>query len=107
MPSSGFQTCALRSEEHTSELQSHDNLVFRLLLEKKETALRPAGAEHGAARVPEPGRPGRSRPQVRNERGTGRVPLVPRPIRRGPDFFFKPPADPRHHPSSPPHPPPD
>src|SRR3954462_10690132 len=24
-----------RSEEHTSELQSHDNLVYRLLLEKK------------------------------------------------------------------------
>src|SRR3954467_12680201 len=35
MPSSGCQTCA-RSEEHTSELQSHDNLVCRLLLEKKE-----------------------------------------------------------------------
>src|SRR3954465_15220998 len=34
MPSSGFQTCALRSEEHTSELQSHDNVVCRLLLEK-------------------------------------------------------------------------
>src|SRR3954462_3111665 len=34
MPSSGVQTCALRSEEHTSELQSHDNLVCRLLLEK-------------------------------------------------------------------------
>src|SRR3954465_12205200 len=33
MPSSA---CALpiRSEEHTSELQSHDNLVCRLLLEK-------------------------------------------------------------------------
>src|SRR5258708_12095106 len=31
------QTCALpiRSEEHTSELQSHLNLVCRLLLEKK------------------------------------------------------------------------
>src|SRR3954463_14907589 len=30
-----LQTCALpiRSEEHTSELQSHDNLVCRLLLE--------------------------------------------------------------------------
>src|SRR3954465_11379580 len=29
----------IRSEEHTSELQSHDNLVCRLLLEKKkETA---------------------------------------------------------------------
>src|SRR3954463_14471261 len=34
MPSSGVQKCA-RSEEHTSELQSHDNLVCRLLLEKK------------------------------------------------------------------------
>src|SRR3954464_6179227 len=34
MPSSGGQTCALRSEEHTSELQSHDNLVCRLLVEK-------------------------------------------------------------------------
>src|SRR5438477_9889008 len=28
-----------RSEEHTSELQSHVNLVCRLLLEKKKTAL--------------------------------------------------------------------
>src|SRR3954463_10748285 len=27
----------IRSEEHTSELQSHDNLVCRLLLEKKES----------------------------------------------------------------------
>src|SRR3954467_12859997 len=40
MPSSGVQTCALRSEEHTSELQSHDNLVCRLLLEKN--SMRPA-----------------------------------------------------------------
>src|SRR3954467_14373981 len=32
----GVQTCALRSEEHTSELQSHDNLVCRLLLEKNK-----------------------------------------------------------------------
>src|SRR3954462_16044570 len=28
-----------RSEEHTSELQSHDNLVCRLLLEKKKMLL--------------------------------------------------------------------
>src|SRR5260370_16230275 len=28
--------CDLRSEEHTSELQSHLNLVCRLLLEKKK-----------------------------------------------------------------------
>src|SRR5260370_11729123 len=32
--SSGF--CCRRSEEHTSELQSHLNLVCRLLLEKKK-----------------------------------------------------------------------
>src|SRR3989339_248874 len=36
MPSSGVQTCALRSEEHTSELQSLTNLVCRLLLEKND-----------------------------------------------------------------------
>src|SRR2546430_13623969 len=29
----------LRSEEHTSELQSQSNLVCRLLLEKKKTAM--------------------------------------------------------------------
>src|SRR5207237_10852947 len=32
---SRFWTVSLRSEEHTSELQSHLNLVCRLLLEKK------------------------------------------------------------------------
>src|SRR3954467_5610042 len=37
MPSSACKTCALRSEEHTSELQSHDNLVCRLLLETKDS----------------------------------------------------------------------
>src|SRR5260370_14183132 len=36
----GERTAAtLRSEEHTSELQSHLNLVCRLLLEKKKTTL--------------------------------------------------------------------
>src|SRR5437588_5697218 len=29
--------CRCRSEEHTSELQSHSDLVCRLLLEKKKT----------------------------------------------------------------------
>src|SRR3954462_5599083 len=45
----GVQTCALRSEEHTSELQSHDNLVCRLLLEQKKSTSRgtPTHA-HGA-----------------------------------------------------------
>src|SRR2546430_11758193 len=32
---------AIRSEEHTSELQSQSNLVCRLLLEKKNTIIRP------------------------------------------------------------------
>src|SRR5438132_9213416 len=35
--SSSFAFCAPRSEEHTSELQSHSDLVCRLLLEKKNT----------------------------------------------------------------------
>src|SRR3954464_8658648 len=47
MPSSGVQTCA-RSEEHTSELQSHDNLVCRLLLEKKKFERQPLPGERVA-----------------------------------------------------------
>src|SRR3954465_4888243 len=34
--SSDWSSDVCRSEEHTSELQSHDNLVCRLLLEKKK-----------------------------------------------------------------------
>src|SRR5260370_6214846 len=37
----GIPWRSLRSEEHTSELQSHLNLVCRLLLEKKKKILRP------------------------------------------------------------------
>src|SRR5947207_8720490 len=32
-------TSVMRSEEHTSELQSHSDLVCRLLLEKKKTKI--------------------------------------------------------------------
>src|SRR5260370_6895707 len=35
----GLQALTLRSEEHTSELQSHLNLVCRLLLEKKKESI--------------------------------------------------------------------
>src|SRR5438034_4716036 len=35
---------ASRSEEHTSELQSHSDLVCRLLLEKKKKTMRQTGA---------------------------------------------------------------
>src|SRR5258708_23479119 len=34
--------CSKRSEEHTSELQSPDHLVCRLLLEKKKQTTRPS-----------------------------------------------------------------
>src|SRR2546430_9745191 len=37
---------AMRSEEHTSELQSQANLVCRLLLEKKKTCFRPREFVH-------------------------------------------------------------
>src|SRR6266571_2491830 len=38
-----------RSEEHTSELQSHVNLVCRLLLEKKKESRRPRGVRHAVS----------------------------------------------------------
>src|SRR5688572_31508652 len=37
---------AIRSEEHTSELQSQSNLVCRLLLEKKKKSTTPLGSQH-------------------------------------------------------------
>src|SRR2546430_5644690 len=39
--------CRIRSEEHTSELQSQSNLVCRLLLEKKKRVLRRAAPTVG------------------------------------------------------------
>src|SRR5437667_8558963 len=42
-----FFSLSLRSEEHTSELQSHHEFVCRLLLEKKELETR-AGTALGA-----------------------------------------------------------
>src|SRR3954465_7797242 len=51
MPSSACQKCALRSEEHTSELQSHDNLVCRLLLDKKHASPPPLLPLHRTPRA--------------------------------------------------------
>src|SRR5258708_13416975 len=39
-------SCSCRSEEHTSELQSPDHLVCRLLLEKKKTSREQATPIH-------------------------------------------------------------
>src|SRR5260221_8870089 len=49
----------LRSEEHTSELQSHSDLVCRLLLEKKKR--RREGASGDQIRIVGHGRQGRQR----------------------------------------------
>src|SRR3954462_7718183 len=45
-----------RSEEHTSELQSHDNLVCRLLLEKKKPLIA-SGAGEAVVVIDTSGRP--------------------------------------------------
>src|SRR5215204_6399433 len=45
-PRSGHCPRRSRSEEHTSELQSHSDLVCRLLLEKKKNQHRPGAAHH-------------------------------------------------------------
>src|SRR2546427_7306106 len=42
MLSGEMDSVGMRSEEHTSELQSQSNLVCRLLLEKKKNEERPA-----------------------------------------------------------------
>src|SRR2546427_5507389 len=44
----GVLTVALRSEEHTSELQSQSNLVCRLLLEKKKNENRDSPHLHNS-----------------------------------------------------------
>src|SRR5437588_6230522 len=50
-----FQLPAGRSEEHTSELQSHSDLVCRLLLEKKNSTTRDTytfkGQKHDSAQA--------------------------------------------------------
>src|SRR3954464_1156972 len=82
----GVQTCALRSEEHTSELQSHDNLVCRLLLEKTAALLAPD---------PAPPRPAGRRPErvaapraLVERRAVGAPPGEPGPLQFGGCIFF-------------------
>src|SRR3954465_10877258 len=85
MPSSACKKSA-RSEEHTSELQSHDNLVCRLLLEKKtRVPLGPRrGREDPVAGQPPPGEQGQHQRDEEHHvsfflmiRGPPRSPLFP------------------------------
>src|SRR3954449_3850950 len=99
MPSSACQTCALRSEEHTSELQSQSHLVCRLLLEKKKarpgrtcrpssrirSATRPTGSVSAACTASDP-------PHRRTEA------VEPPAVLGVLAFFFKDPAPPEIYP---------
>src|SRR5690606_40259106 len=46
---SSFMSSTNRSEEHTSELQSRENLVCRLLLEKKKTNKKIKNTSHNSS----------------------------------------------------------
>src|SRR6202021_625006 len=93
-----------RSEEHTSELQSHSDLVCRLLLEKKNNQLLPRRIHRRELT--------RTRPDPFPPRAAVVDIFVPcvleileRPIEiRCRCFFFKARATPKFHPFSPPPP---
>src|SRR5437667_4301976 len=51
-PGSWTATASRRSEEHTSELQSHHDLVCRSLLEKKKNKNNPSNRNHPTAMSP-------------------------------------------------------
>src|SRR3954465_11413550 len=82
-----------RSEEHTSELQSHDNLVCRLLLEKKTRHSRRSAPPPAPPPPPRPPHPRhltrRARLGPRSTRG--RAPALSAPVGC---FFFERPAPP-------------
>src|SRR5438132_3629382 len=65
-----FATHHERSEEHTSELQSHSDLVCRLLLEKKNLPMRTL-----AIKTAEPRRALMQRPNLRKPICTVRIQL--------------------------------
>src|SRR3954462_1899789 len=79
------EVCSSRSEEHTSELQSHDNVVCRLLVEKTRNLGRD-GRAPAAYEVPLAGFPdGAPRPPHNDK-------LAPSPLQatppRAPLLFF-------------------
>src|SRR3954462_11285526 len=98
MPSSGVQTCA-RSEEHTSELQSHDNLVCRLLLEKKADVNNPVEVEGVDERDERRCLEWGGADSVTSSTRVAPSIAATRPLFWNYIFFFKPPAPPATHPS--------
>src|SRR3954466_5076215 len=74
MPCDWSSDVCSRSEEHTSELQSHDNLVCRLLLEKTSPAATAAAPPPptAASPTPRPPRPPRGTVGAQNGRSAAR-----------------------------------
>src|SRR3954466_4872931 len=102
MPSSACKKCALRSEEHTSELQSHDNLVCRLLLENKRAHVRTPVRRSPSVPTSASTQPHGAELHVARWVGLGRPPGAARV--RGPAlfrFFFNNPAPTEIHPLPP------
>src|SRR3954464_3130098 len=93
-----------RSEEHTSELQSHDNLVCRLLLEKKKRQATHRKRLRIHVAVAAHTRLGASPPRVASERRRRSARTRPSAPVPQPFFFFKNNAPPESPPSSPPAP---
>src|SRR3954449_8324356 len=92
MPSSACQKCA-RSEEHTSELQSHSHLVCRLLLAKKEHTSELQSHSHLVSRpLLEDTRP--RCPAARLANHTPTTGMAPGAVCVALLFFFKDPAPP-------------
>src|SRR5579883_1609754 len=81
--------CAYRSEEHTSELQSRENLVCRLLLEKKKNVSQPRfPANHNKAYGPILRNQSVSRPRFPVNHSISLLTNVRQPSVSQPLFFF-------------------
>src|SRR4051795_13008483 len=79
----------IRSEEHTSELQSHSHLVCRLLLEKKKNRARNDRRHRGANRGAGPRGEALSRAAVPNSpRGNASCPVSPAANQAAALFFL-------------------
>src|SRR3712207_6847788 len=71
----GAELDAFRSEEHTSELQSRQYIVCRLLLEKKKSYTMPTCEDRGHTRTAATDTPSSPRPTTRTN--TARLLLLP------------------------------
>src|SRR4029434_9752802 len=91
-----------RSEEHTSELQSHLNLVCRLLLEKKKTQTHTQPPPPTRTHIPDT-TPTTTQTHTNTQTHTHTHPQERLALLTHLSFFFNYSAPPQIHPLSPPH----